>query len=72
MEELQKSIEKYKEEIRCPLHGCLIGKFDGRAGIINGTFYCPKCKFEYTFTIPAKKVVDKSQKRVYNKRELNN
>jgi hypothetical protein len=48
-------LSKYQSEIRCPIHKCLLGKYDMRTGILNATFFCQKCKIEYTFTIPAQK-----------------
>lgn len=41
----------YDRAVRCPIHKKMIGKYDGRIGIINTTYYCPHCKREYTFTI---------------------
>ena len=41
----------YQNDIRCPVHNCLIGKYDQRSGVINVTYFCPKCNMEYTFTI---------------------
>ena len=46
-------LSKYQSEIRCPIHKCLLGKYDMRTGILNATFFCQKCKIEYTFTITA-------------------
>lgn len=48
-------ISQHMKELRCPIHNCLIGKYDERVGCVNQTCYCPKCKIEYTFTIKAKK-----------------
>lgn len=45
----------YQKDVRCPIHNCLIGKYDARCGCINTTFYCPKCGIEYTFTVKGKK-----------------
>lgn len=45
----------YQREVRCPVHNCLIGKYDLRVGCINTTYFCPKCGIEYTFTIKGKK-----------------
>ena len=45
-----------QREVRCPIHNCLIGKYDVRIGCINTTFYCPKCGIEYTFTVKGKKI----------------
>ncbi len=42
---------QYQREIRCPVHNKLLGRYDGRVGVINVTYYCPLCKREYTFTI---------------------
>lgn len=50
-DELKCNAERYRREVRCPVHGCLIGRYDARTGLINTTFYCQKCKIEYTFTI---------------------
>lgn len=55
MEEIKKM--DYQRKVKCPVHGCLIGKYDGRIGIVNTTFFCPKCKKEYTFTIPPNKKI---------------
>jgi len=62
IEDLRKSQDKNKptmsinqKDIRCPIHNCLIGKYDARVGICNATFYCHKCGIEYTFTIKAQK-----------------
>lgn len=46
---------KNQSKVRCPVHGSVIGKYDIRVGLTNATFYCPKCKLEYTYTIPAQK-----------------
>ncbi|MBQ7977430.1 MAG: hypothetical protein IJ301_02395 [Clostridia bacterium] len=46
----------YQKEVRCPIHNCLIGKYDVRAGVINATYFCPKCGIEYTFTVKGKKI----------------
>lgn len=43
--------KQYQREIRCPIHGKLLGRYDGRVGVINVTYYCRDCKREYTFTI---------------------
>ena len=43
---------QYRREIRCPVHNKLIGKYDARYGIVNVTYYCPKCHKEHTFTRP--------------------
>ncbi|MFR1531972.1 MAG: hypothetical protein ACLSUU_06195 [Christensenellales bacterium] len=48
----------WQREVRCPIHGSLIGRYDVRAGLINATYYCPKCGMEYTFTIKAQKPLD--------------
>lgn len=48
----------WQREVRCPIHGSLIGRYDARAGLINATYYCPKCGMEYTFTIKAQKPLD--------------
>lgn len=45
----------YQNDVRCPVHNCLIGKYDVRSGVINVTYYCSKCNMEYTFTIKGKK-----------------
>lgn len=59
-----KEIEKeYTVEVRCPVHGSLIGKYDERFGIINVPFFCKKCKFEYVFTYaPSKDFLNIMQK----------
>lgn len=49
------SMAAYQRDIRCPIHNCLIGKYDIRVGCINTTFYCQKCGIEYTFTIKSQK-----------------
>lgn len=41
--------------VRCPVHYAVIGKYDPRVGLINATFLCPKCRREYTYTIPPRK-----------------
>lgn len=41
----------FMRDIRCPIHNCLLGKYDARDGLINTTFYCQKCRREYIFTI---------------------
>ncbi len=48
-------MQPHQREVRCPQHKCIIGKYDERSGIVNATYYCTKCKFEYTFTIAPKK-----------------
>lgn len=53
----------WQREVRCPIHGSLIGRYDARAGIINATYYCPKCGMEYTFTIKAQKSLDIEHKK---------
>ena len=58
-DELKQNVVKYQREVRCPAHGCLLGRYDARTGLINATFYCPKCKLEYTFTIKPQKTIDK-------------
>ncbi|MBD5086688.1 MAG: hypothetical protein HDT32_04990 [Clostridiales bacterium] len=45
----------YQREIRCPRHNKLLGRYDGRCGVINATYFCPQCKQEYTFTIKGEK-----------------
>ncbi|MBS1362738.1 MAG: hypothetical protein HPY96_00680 [Bacilli bacterium] len=62
-------LEDYQKKVKCPIHECLIGKYDSRIGITNTTFYCPKCKKEYTFTIRAQKK-EKSVKILTNKKRL--
>ena len=47
----QKQNPVFMREVRCPVHNLLIGRYDARDGLINATFYCPKCGREYTFTI---------------------
>lgn len=44
-----------RRDVRCPVCGSLIGRYDARTGLINTVFYCRKCKMEYAFTIPPKK-----------------
>lgn len=46
-----KNNKPYQHEIRCPVHGKIIGKYDKRDGITNVTYFCPACRKEYTFTI---------------------
>lgn len=57
-DKLKQRALQYQAEVRCPVHDKLIGRFDIRTGLINATFYCPKCKFEYTFTIKPEKGLD--------------
>lgn len=57
-------LENYQNKVKCPRHGCLIGKYDSRIGIVNTTFYCQKCKKEYTFTIRAQKNKEKISKPI--------
>lgn len=45
--------QQYQREIRCPVCGKLLGKYDARIGVINVTLFCPKCRREYTFTVKA-------------------
>lgn len=47
----QQQKAQYQREIRCPVHNRLLGRYDGRVGVINVTYFCPLCKREYTFTI---------------------
>jgi hypothetical protein len=47
--------KRYQVEVRCPKHQKLLGKYDGRIGCSNVTYFCRLCKQEYTFTFPAKK-----------------
>lgn len=49
------SMAVYQREVRCPIHNCLIGKYDSRVGVINTTYFCPKCNIEYTFTVKGKR-----------------
>lgn len=51
----QNQNDDFIREVRCPIHNRLIGKYDARDGLINATFYCPKCGREYTFTIKREK-----------------
>lgn len=51
MDERKRGDNQYQREVRCPIHGKLLGKYDGRVGVINVTYYCPLCRREYTFTI---------------------
>lgn len=51
----QKQNTNYTRQVRCPVHHAVIGKYDMRNGLINATFLCPKCKREYTYTIPPRK-----------------
>lgn len=62
MDDKSKTQDKYKpnmavyqREVRCPVHNCLIGKYDERVGVINTTYFCPKCNIEYTFTVKGKR-----------------
>lgn len=50
MDDKVKKINPYSREIRCPFHKALIGRYDARFGIVNVTFFCPKCGKELTFT----------------------
>jgi hypothetical protein len=60
-EELKKNLIENQAEVRCPEHGCLIGHYDVRQGVRNVVFYCPKCRMEYGFTIPANATIKKNQ-----------
>lgn len=51
MEERKRQNKQHQREVRCPVHGRLLGKYDARSGIINVTYYCPLCRREYTFTV---------------------
>ena len=51
-EKKKQNQNQYRREIRCPVHNKLIGKYDARYGIVNVTYYCPKCHKEHTFTRP--------------------
>lgn len=42
-------------DVRCPVHNCVIGHYDPSDGLINVTFFCPKCRRQYTFTIAPRK-----------------
>lgn len=45
----------YIREVRCPVHRCVIGRYDMRNGLTDAVFRCPKCKREYIYTIPPQK-----------------
>lgn len=62
MEEREKTPKRWQGEIRCPVHGALLGKYDVRAGIVNATFFCRACEIEYTFTIRGKNFSRKNPK----------
>ncbi len=51
----QRQSATVKRCVRCPIHRAVIGKYDPRVGLINATFLCPKCRTEYTYTIPPRK-----------------
>ena len=53
------NMQLWQREIRCPIHKCLLGKYDCRIGVINTTYYCHKCGIEYTYTIAPKKIAQK-------------
>jgi hypothetical protein len=40
----------YQRELRCPVHKCLLGRYDSRFGAVNLELFCPKCGKKYTFT----------------------
>lgn len=46
----ERSGEKKRKDIRCPIHGKLLGRYDPQVGAVNVTLFCPTCKKEYTFT----------------------
>lgn len=58
----QNQNDAFMREVRCPIHNRLIGKYDARDGLINATFYCPKCGREYTFTIKRDKFYTPTRK----------
>lgn len=58
MEE-KKNNSLYQREVRCPIHKKLLGRYDGRVGLINVTYFCPLCRREYTFTIEREQKGDK-------------
>ncbi len=51
----QNKNEIYARSVRCPVHRAVIGKYDMRDGLINAVYLCPKCRREYTYTIPPRK-----------------
>lgn len=51
----QNKNEIYARSVRCPVHHAVIGKYDMRDGLINAVYLCPKCRREYTYTIPPRK-----------------
>ena len=51
----QNQNERYTRSVRCPVHRAVIGKYDMRDGLLNAVFLCPKCRREYTYTIPPRK-----------------
>lgn len=53
----------YDRAVRCPIHKKMIGKYDGRVGIINTTYYCSKCKREYTFTVEREERIAHNEQR---------
>ena len=59
-------LEDYQKKVKCPIHECLIGKYDSRIGITNTTFYCPKCKRSTRLLYVLKKK-EKSVKILTNK-----
>ena len=62
MDEQKQQNKAYIREVRCPIHNRLIGKYDARDGLINATFYCPKCGREYTFTIKREQIFANNHK----------
>lgn len=57
-----------QKSVKCPVHQSIIGKYDSEYGLINVTFYCPKCKKEYVITIAPeknKKSIASSEKVLY-------
>ncbi|MDR1093457.1 MAG: hypothetical protein LBL66_04840 [Clostridiales bacterium] len=52
---VSQQISECRREVRCPVHGSLIGRYDARTGLVNTVFYCPKCKMEYSFTVGPEK-----------------
>ncbi len=51
MEDRKHNNASHQREIRCPVHNCLLGRYDARKGVAGVTFFCRKCKREYTITI---------------------
>lgn len=53
MEGKKAASSSFCREVRCPVHNKLIGRYDTRYGVRNVTYWCPRCKAEHCFTIPA-------------------